>query len=432
MDLFPLNSSLGRLSLYEIYEDYEGPKCFSLINNLKQIFLVYWCDFERETQMHEWLYSPISEKKLDRIRRNEIPVREAFVKPEQLIYLVYTGKEQAQNSVKWVEVTELEEIYFPPVDFFLDSSQIQAVHKSATWFSELKIKKNSSNGEFPSRTVVSNILDALGILIETLMKDSTQSKPKIFPMSAVPGSFEVKLGASDEDKATIALAKLLGVLSSDKNRISDVISQYGIDPYMVKDLLDISNTQNVSLTFSPKFYSENLKSISIDGKKKIEIIQKLEESTNVLISSALVPQANDLEKVIEVTERRLMGEKLTCELIDGLTSDRQVKYYTDAAYCLGLMNKNLSVTSAGRFLTSRDSDVSKYQVLADRFESSEFGYGWMKWSGVKSMEELDPNTAVKFIKECVKGLSEDTAKRRSTTLIKWLKVLVPHRRAYKQ
>lgn len=430
MNLLPSSTVLGQLSLYEVYDEYDGPKCFSVKNALKQFFLVYWCDFIEESNQHEWLYSAISEKRLDALRRGDFSIREVFKKPEQVLYLVNTGETSEAEKLEWVKPTELDEIYFPPDDFFVEPEVVEVFDEGANWFSELKIAKNSQKSDFPSRKVVSNVLDTFGQLIECLMKEKPKEQPKIYPMSAVPGSFEVKLGSSDNQKASLALEKLLKILNTNDAELEKALEDVNVDPHLLRELLDISNTENISLTLLPKYSSEVVSSISINGNKLQETISVLENITDILIDSSLVPQANDIDKVIEIVEMRQRGERLNHEEIDGLTSFRQVRYYTDAAYCLGLLKKNLSVTSAGRFLISKESEASRYQVLADRFESSDFGFGWMRWSGVKAMEDLDESTAYEFISTCVKGLSEDTAKRRSTTLVKWLNVLKPYRRNY--
>jgi len=430
MNLLPSSTVLGQLSLYEVYDEYDGPKCFSAINSLKQLFLVYWCDYEEEFNKHEWLYAPISEKRLDSLRRGDFSIREVFKNPEQVLYLVNTGATVEHEKLDWVQPNELEDIYFPPNDFFIEPEFIEVFDRSADWFSELNISKNSKKSEFPSRKVVSNVLDIFGQLVECLMKDKPKAQPKVYPMSAVPGSFEVKLGASHNEKASAALDTLFNILNSSNDELEETLKGVNVDPHLLRELLDISNTENISLTLKPKYKSAAVTSLLINGKNLEEKIAVLEDITDVLIDSSKVPQANDIDKVIEIVEMRQRGERLNHEDIDGLTSNRQVRYYTDAAYCLGLLKKNLSVTSAGRFLISKESDESRYQVLADRFESSDFGFGWMRWSGVKAMEELDETTAYNFISTCVKGLSEDTAKRRSTTLIKWLNTLKPYRRKY--
>jgi hypothetical protein len=89
-------------------------------------------------------------------------------------------------------------------------------------------------------------------------------------------------------------------------------------------------------------------------------------------------------------------------------------------------------TIAGHFICSHsDKKNHQYEILADRFESTDFGWAWMTWAGVKYITELDPNTAADFLISSVPGLNKVTAKRRASTLVKWLTTLKPYHRKYK-
>ena len=124
------------------------------------------------------------------------------------------------------------------------------------------------------------------------------------------------------------------------------------------------------------------------------------------------------------------GTPLIPENINGLTTPRQVRYYTDAAYALGLITRDKQLTAAGHFINSRYDKDLKYEILADRFESTDFGWAWMTWAKVQYMTELNPETATDFLLACVPGLNDVTARRRASTLEKWLIKLKPYHRKY--
>jgi hypothetical protein len=81
-------------------------------------------------------------------------------------------------------------------------------------------------------------------------------------------------------------------------------------------------------------------------------------------------------------------------------------------------------------LCHKNNKVAEYEYLAGRFESSDFGWAWMKWAKVNDIGELDPSSAEEFVRECVKGLNDATSARRATSLTSWLKILKSHRREY--
>ena len=423
------NTFLGALKYYEIYDDFDGPKCFSVINNLKQLYLVYWAGSGDNITLDNWLYTNITEKRLDRVRRQEESIRNVFVSPELNVYFVKTNYVSGESEATFIPRGELENYNLPPEDFEFEPDEIEVVNEENDWHFELNIQRRSDKHAFPDRKMVTRVLDAFSEIIESLMLDGTRKVPKVYPKSAVPGSFEVKLATSDDENASRAI-QTFNTLLKDINKLDENLKESALDPYRVKELLEIIEQHKLTVTITPRTYQFFSNSIKLDTKKFDELIDKLNNTTAVLVDSINVPQANNIDRVIDIVKKRDRGEKLNHENIDGINSQRQVKYHTDAACCLGLLKKNLSVTSAGRFLATKTDKASQYEFLADRFESSDFGWSWMKWSGVKTMLELDPLTASDFINECVGGLNEETAGRRATTLTKWLQVLKPYRRRY--
>lgn len=423
------NTYLGDLKYYEIYDDFDGPKCFSVINNLKQLYLVYWAGVGESAFSDTWLYSSITEKRLDRVRRQEESIRNVFLQPELNVYFVKTNYESGESQADFIPRGKINQFNIPPDDFEFDLAEIEIVSDENDWHFELNIQRRSDKHAFPDRKMVTRVLDAFSEIIELLMLDDTRKIPKVYPKSAVPGSFEVKLATNDDANASKAI-QAFNLLLQDINKLDENLKASALDPYRVKELLEIIEQHKLTVTITPRTYQFLSSAIRLDTVKFDELIDKLNDSTIVLVDSINVPQANNIDRVIEVVKKRDRGEKLNHENIDGINSARQVKYHTDAACCLGLMKKNLSVTSAGRFLASKSDTASQYEFLADRFESSDFGWSWIKWSGVNTMMDLDPLTASKFINECVAGLNEETAGRRATTLTKWLQVLKPYRRLY--
>lgn len=423
------NTFLGALNYYEIYDDFDGPKCFSVINNLKQIYLVYWAGFGERNAVDTWLYSNISEKRLDKVRRQEEPIRSIFTNPELNVYFVKTDYESGLSDAEFISREKLEDFNLPPEDFEFDPAEIEVICQENDWYFELNIQRRSDIHAFPDRKMVTRVLDAFSEIIESLMLDGTRKVPKVYPKSAVPGSFQVKLATSDDGNASRAIQTFSSLLQ-DINKLDENLKASALDPYRVKELLEIIEQHKLTVTITPRTYQFLSKGIKLDTENFDSLIDKLSSSTAVFVDSINVPQANNIDRVIDIVKKRDRGEYLNHENIEGINSPRQVKYHTDAACCLGLLKKNLSVTSAGRFLASKTDKASQYEFLADRFESSDFGWSWIKWAGVNSMIDLDPFTASDFINECVAGLNEETAGRRATTLTKWLQVLKPYRRSY--
>jgi hypothetical protein len=427
MSILPRGTLLGFLSFFEIYDDFYGPKCFSVKNDLDQLYLVYWSgDYD---DCSKWIYMPVSQKILDELVREEVSFFKSFKESKRLM-IVTTCRLSSSGYPHVALLTDdnKHSVNLPPVDFCLEPESIQGIAPESCWDFNLRIAKKSGKSN-PDRGVVSKILDAFCEIIESLMNDDSQRIPKVFPLTATYGSFDVKLGTSNHERASVAVEQL-GALLADVESAEEKLSNLSLDPYRLKDLLDIVNLHKLELTLKPKTSELLQKAVTINADRLLPIILKLEESTVTFIDSNKVPQANDLDRVIEVVQLRLDGKKLKHEDIEGINSERQVSYYVNAAWCLGLLNKNKTVSSPGRVLCKKASMVAKYQYLAERMESSDFGWAWMKWAKVDSLAELDPSSAEAFIRECVNGLNRDTIPRRSNSLSTWLSTLQEHARVY--
>lgn len=428
MSVLPRQTILGHLDFFEIYDDFEGPKCFSVKNDLEQLYLVYWSGDYEDGQYSKWVYMPVSQRILDELVREETSFHMAFRTSKRLMAVHTPLRSGVKAQVELLDSKNLTDINLPPVSFSIEPDEIQSIAPESKWDFNLKIAKKSGKTN-PDRSVVSKIFDAFSELIESLMNDDSKSEPRVYPLTATYGSFDVKLSTNNRDRAGVAVEQL-GVLLSDINSVEDKLTNLSLDPYRLKNLLDLVNLHKLELTLKPKT-SELLENpVTISAERLRPVIQKLEESTVTFVDSQKVPQANDLDRVIEIVKFRLNGGELKHENIDGLGSYRQVQYYVHAAWCLGLLHKNRTVTAPGRVLCQKASKVAQYQFLADRLESSDFGWAWMKWAGVNNISELNPDSSEAFITECVKGLRRGTIPRRATSLSAWLRKLQAYRRDY--
>lgn len=425
MKVLPTDTELGRLRFFEIYDDFFGPKCFSVKDDLEHLYLVYWSGDYEDEACTKWLYLPISHSGLDELLRHEKSVHSAFLDSKRLkVMTVYADKKTKFDSV---DESNSKLVNFPPECFTFDSEEIQSIAPESRWDFNLRIAKSNGKTNTPTDSVIAKILDAFGDIVRDLMKDGSRREPALFPLTATYGSFDVKLGTSDKERANVAMS-LLGSLLSDVNTIEEQLEKIELDPYRLKNLLDIVELHSLELTMKPKTSEFLEEPLVLSSSKLLPVIKKLQEMTLIIIDSNKVPQANKLERIIEVVTLLSDRSELTHEQLEGLTTKRQVSYYTHAAQCLGLLNKNLTLTSAGEFLLQRESEESKYEYLALRFESSDFGWAWMKWAQVNNLSDLDENTAEAFITQCVKGLHRGTIKRRARGLVTWVKILKQYHR----
>ena len=135
--------------------------------------------------------------------------------------------------------------------------------------------------------------------------------------------------------------------------------------------------------------------------------------------SAVVPQTDSLERVIQVVEIVARTGGISDEQI-GL-SPRHVNYVRHAARLLGLLTADDGLTSVGRKLVTLQPN-KRTTLLAAQFEESECGRAWLSWAQVTSLEHLDPESAFSFLGER-SVLPASMVQRRGRTLRRWCRDL---------
>ncbi len=116
--MLPINTVLGEIKIIEIYEYLDGPRLFAAKNNIGTMYLVFW--FDEEDDATGWLYLPISEEKLSKLRRKTISLNTAFKRPETNYYLVYTGIPPRKDYAEAVNLNEIDTGFFPPEGYYIE------------------------------------------------------------------------------------------------------------------------------------------------------------------------------------------------------------------------------------------------------------------------------------------------------------------------
>jgi hypothetical protein len=137
--------------------------------------------------------------------------------------------------------------------------------------------------------------------------------------------------------------------------------------------------------------------------------------------SNVIPQANDLDKVIELVFKVSEGLNNAALIADYFSFDkRQSSYYREAAEALGLINRNgneYMLTAAGSHLTSlqtQERNIYVTQILSD-FKLIREGLETIKREGTIVKKDLE-----KLI-ETSSNLSGTTIQRRAHSLMSWYK-----------
>lgn len=416
--MLPKNTCLGNLNIIEVYDYLDGPKFFCVRDEVGSFFTVYWCDLKDNNE--GWLYLPLSEKRLEEIRRKEITINEAYLKAEKGLYLVYTTIGSENDTADYYSIKNIDKSLIPPDGYYIE--WVEVIDSSEfSWDHELKIEKDSKNTT-PSAESATNILSLWTDAVEAMMNTISKSQ-KLHFASASPGSLEVKIGSSNSEVVIESLELLYEILVNYKSNLEEKLYAAGLEPYMLKELFETIRKYKVKLKVTSRIYSRLKEPIVLDYKLAEEWVKRLEPITSSVLGTDKIPQADEIDKIIDIVNYKMQGKEITSDLLQ--IAVRQVAYYEHAARTLGILNRDGNLTSAGRFLASQDGE-HKYTVLASRFESSDCGWAWITWSGVNSLLDLNEETAVEFLIKVVPGLSASTANRRAVTLRQWLKKLKPY------
>lgn len=329
MNILPKDTILGKLKVFEIYDEFYGPKCFSVRDELQHLYLVYWSGDYDNGECKKWVYMPVSTKILDELVREEYTFHESFTKSKRLMLVSTYSDQNRYTTIEPVSEINIDSVNLPPKDFSIDPEDIQSFAPDAKWDFNLRIAKKSGN-DSPSDNAVIDTLDSFSEVVRGMMRDPKNQHPSLHPLTADYGSFDVKLGSSNQERAAVAI-ELLETLLEDVNELEAKLEEYNVDPYRLKNLLDIVSINKLDLTLKSKTSNILSRPISINAVRLKPIIEKLEEVSLTIIDSLKVPRANCLDRVVIIVKYRIEGGELKHQFIDGISSQRQVQYHAHAA-----------------------------------------------------------------------------------------------------
>tara|TARA_R110000772_G_scaffold268718_1_gene397935 strand:+ start:21714 stop:23009 length:1296 start_codon:yes stop_codon:yes gene_type:complete len=419
MEILPNSAYFGKLEIFHVYEYYEGPRLFSAINGVGTCYIAFWIGSNDESD--EWLYAPVTSDRLKELEQSKIKLRDVFIYPNDLVFKVETFfDDRVLSQVQQCLPSSLTDKILPPSTFYIEMSDNLSktyIVDSEEDITELYIKQFAGRLS-PDLASISKVSDAFSSLYQSVLKSLDIRNKSLTPIDARRGSFILRLKAPNIHECLPIIKTIFAILNEEQNPFPRLM-ELGIDISAIETLLEevIDGKAKIQFGLENKFEAE----LNISKENALESLSQLKDQSSSLISSSLVPQANDLSKVFKVVELKSKGEFITPSSIN-LTTERQVAYYLHAARVLGLLSRNNAINSVGyQFVTM--SHEQRMNIAAIRFESSDCGWAWLKWNDKKSVDELDPTTATAFLIEQCPSLSKNTAERRAKTLSMWQREL---------
>lgn len=120
MTLLPRDTSLGRLRLEEVFEEYDGPRLFSCVSGTGTRYLAAWA--EEGDDYDRWLYVPVSPERFQIVRSGGVSVRTALVNPEDYTFLVKTNTAADSRDVieRMLSHSEIEDEWLPDPEYKIE------------------------------------------------------------------------------------------------------------------------------------------------------------------------------------------------------------------------------------------------------------------------------------------------------------------------
>lgn len=428
-NLFLKDTRFGSLYMKNVYEFFEGPKFFSVTNEVGGIFLLYWIGDEEEYD--KWFLIPISSSRLENLERKRIDIYQSLVYQEQKFFyqinLPYDEKEKVDflrfdtDKIKTLVKLPKEGLFISMVVPMLETGKLGEQKQFSTH--EIHIEKSSSAIKPLELNGVSRLFERFNELYNSLL-DIFDIKDSMVPVAARPGSFVLSFKAQEMNSIEELLLKLNQLIIGKQDIIS-FVEKNKIDAQSLSALFQ--GIIDTSSDFELK--SNNTDEIILKiSKRDAEIhINKLARMASEYVSGYQVPQANIIEKVFLLV-RLIWEDKPVSAQTIGLDA-RHIAYYKHAAKILGFINQSGYLSALGQQIAEFDDIERKYVIAARSFEASHCGWAWVTWSGVNNLSEINPQTADEFLKEKCLSLSEKTKIRRASTLRQWHDVLKPHYRS---
>ncbi|WP_285126915.1 DUF6575 domain-containing protein [Leclercia adecarboxylata] len=417
MYYLPNTKELGELSIDKIYSFYDVPRTFLAKNvKTKESYLVYW--FQESENYDSWYYAQMNNLEIANLDSGFIQIRDFFVNKN--LFVLTTPFDTSDYKLDLIPVRSIDCDTLPPAGYFIsidedgecavtyndEKETLDNVH-------EIRIYRERSEKNIEWEPI-QKIVNAWNSLYHKVAKVICEDDFSLIPYTSSIGSYKSKFIAENNNVFISNFIEFLDVIKSPELNY-EAIMELGIDLDDFESLLSNLRTYNYKLEVRS---NAGASLFTIDAKKLASEKEKIQEHNQRYFSSELVPQADDIHRVIKLIDR-VGNNELFNEESEGITP-RQINYYKHAAKILGLVKSNGFVLQPLGWKVFFANDLSeKISLLAQAFENSDCGWAWMKFCGVEKIKDIDETTAVDFLIEKANGLSEDTAKRRSKTLQAW-------------
>lgn len=257
MKLLPENTVLGRLSIVEVYHYYDGPKLFACSNVTGQLYLTFWLgeyqDYDR------WMYLPVSETRLTRMRSGGMSLRHGCRTPENgylwIAQMPFTP--DGTVTVEAVFPEQIDEMDMPSETAFLKYetqtlSELESIslraERTACEVLDLSIKtRDDLRNEIKARTLGNALVETQELIESMLLSQqgfksrkgrvppNLKERAELKAVGVFPASFGIRLESKEQadmfgdSVLTSVLNNLVSLFEagSDSENLTALLSEMG-------------------------------------------------------------------------------------------------------------------------------------------------------------------------------------------------------------
>ncbi|NJN74460.1 MAG: hypothetical protein HC799_17540 [Limnothrix sp. RL_2_0] len=276
-------------------------------------------------------------------------------------------------------------------------------------------------------------IDKISNLFRDISDFYNKKSPEFTPAQATLGSWKLMLNAPISKQHCEKIAEAIHRISKDdsdenpelfdlwKNLVqhleqSRLYIELGISTSLPNSYILPSLTTNS--------FSETLSEVDLNGQSLSENEQGIEY---LHLLSSDIPQADSLDKLLLLVD--ILSQQPTSverSFVERTGwQHRQFLYYKQAALILNLIDDRDRPTNTSIILNKLEDLSQQRLFLSYQFMISDVGCVWLKWQKVNTLQAIDPERTLDFLKDVCPSLSDNTAERRARTLRTWLKYFYP-------
>ncbi|MGX5913923.1 DUF6575 domain-containing protein [Aliidiomarina sp. Khilg15.8] len=411
-----LQTRFGKLSISNVYAYYDEPTLFTAKNEFGQLHFCYWIGVT--AGIESWVINPVSEQLVNNLEQKKIPVAE-LIKPKgyKKIFIV-------SENIQTGEITEQEVMTSRNLPFTLPDSNIHIFENLNIDGSRKHTHRVRINKDGKSLYLSDKLADIFGAFSDFFhaLREPLDVASNLQAIDAIPGSFNFRVKASNIDELRDKAYSTFESVSSVEG-LRSLIAAGEVDLLQVRKIFSVLSQHKTDIELIEEASTETVLRLSAEDVESL--IPTLDEKLSSYLNSTMVPQADHMDSIKRYIELVDTQGFVTPESFS--KTKRQVSYYRDAVEILGLLHPYGKLTPRG--IKALDLERAEFiKLVQEQFEETECGYIWMNSAGVTAATELDENSAGDFLIEYCRGLSEATAKRRGSTLKRWVeefKALTP-------